>query len=238
MVDDSTDKWEEATAMAYDELPEVFEVSDRRVLRVITNPIRYAALSELFESHEPLTATQIADAVGVSPSVMSYHLRELGKVGIIHRVRGLRDGREAPWMPSAKQYRIVVSKEPSHEARMKLMDAVLVAMRDRIERMIVARARSRAVPPNDSSPYTMLSTGNLVLTEEEGIAAQQEVRAIWSKYERLSDGRKPGRYPVNAVYVWSCLPDAARDGGPARGAGAARDGGPAAARRRTRHDKQ
>lgn len=231
MVLDRIDEWEEEAAMAYDELPEVFEVSDRRVLRVITNPIRYAALSELFGSREPLTATQIAEAVDVSPSVMSYHLRELGKVGIIHRVRGLRDGREAPWMPSAKQYRIVVSKEPSHQARMKLMDAVLVALRDRIERMIVERARLRAVPPSGANPYTMLSTGNLVLTEAESIQAQQEIRDIWQKYERLSDGRKPGRYKINAVYVWSCLPDASREG-------ATQNGGAAAPRRSDRASRR
>lgn len=202
--------WGSEVAMAYEELPDVFEVSDRRVLRIITNPIRYAALAALFESHEPLTATQIAESVDVSPSVMSYHLRELGKVGIIHRVEGHRDGRECPWMPSAKQYHITVSKAPSHEARMKLMDAVLGPMRERIERMMVARSEHRARGIGDGNPYTMLSTGNLVLTEEESAEAQREIRAVWRKYEQLSDGRKPSRYKVRAVYVWSCLPDDAK----------------------------
>lgn len=89
----------------------MFEVRTRQVLRVISHPLRYAALEELSEKREPRTAAQIAEVFGVSTSAMSYHLRELGKVGIIHRVEGVRDGRDSPWMLSAKRYRIVVSEE-------------------------------------------------------------------------------------------------------------------------------
>lgn len=62
-------------APRYEDLPEVFEVRTRQVLRVISHPLRYAALEELSEKHEPRTAAQIAEVFGVSTSAMSYHLR-------------------------------------------------------------------------------------------------------------------------------------------------------------------
>lgn len=138
---------------------------------------------------------------------MSYHLRELGKVGIIHRVEGVRDGRESPWMLSAKRYRIVVSEEPDPDARMKMMSGFLTALRRRVEGMLVRVATGQHKVPREVSPYTIPATGNLVLTREESIAAQHEIREVWNKCRALSHGRKPSRYEINAVYVWSCLPD-------------------------------
>lgn len=191
----------------YEDLPDVFEIKDRHVLRVISHPLRYAALTMLFASPEPLTATQIAEEVGASPSSMSYHLRELGKVGIIHRVEGLRDGRECPWLPNAKRYEIVVSKEPSHEARMKLMDSVLGPLRDRIESLMISRAQSKQQVPHERDPFTMLFTGHLDLTEEESIRMQHDAKELWEKYETMCVGRRPGKYPLHVTYVYSCLPD-------------------------------
>ena len=194
-------------APRYEDLPEVFEVRTRQVLRVISHPLRYAALEELSEKREPRTAAQIAEVFGVSTSAMSYHLRELGKVGIIHRVEGVRDRRESPWMLSVKRYRIVVSEEPDPDARMKMMSGFLAALRRRVEGMLVRVATGQHKVPREVSTYTIPSTGNLVLTREESIAAQHEIREVWNKCEALSHGRKPSRYEINAVYVWSCLPD-------------------------------
>lgn len=53
----------------------MFEVRTRQVLRIISHPLRYAALEELSEKREPRTAAQIAEVFGVSTSAMSYHLR-------------------------------------------------------------------------------------------------------------------------------------------------------------------
>ncbi|KAB7788984.1 winged helix-turn-helix domain-containing protein [Bifidobacterium leontopitheci] len=78
----------------YDRLPDVFYVRDRHVRRVISHPVRYAALDVMYQCMTPMTASAIARVVGVSPSAMSYHLRQLEKVGIVHRVAQWGDGRE------------------------------------------------------------------------------------------------------------------------------------------------
>lgn len=56
------------------------------------------------------------------------------------------------------------------------------------------------------SPYTIPATGNLVLTREESIAAQHEIREVWNKCRALSHGRKPSRYEINVVYVCPACP--------------------------------
>ncbi|WP_407711934.1 ArsR/SmtB family transcription factor [Bifidobacterium mongoliense] len=105
-------------------LPDVFEVSDPRNVRIISHPIRYAALEELFERQRPLTATEIAAMVGVSPSVMSYHLRERGAIGIVHKTKAARDGRESPWVPSARHYSVAVSAAPGLARNRRIHRAV------------------------------------------------------------------------------------------------------------------
>lgn len=188
-------------------LPDVLEVSDPHNVRIISHPIRYAALEELFERQRPLTATEIAAVVGVSPSVMSYHLRELGAIGIVHKTKAARDGRESPWVPSARHYSVAVSAEPRSQVRMRFMDAMLVPLRRRIERMLRQRMEARRRGWLETDEYTVLSMGTLVLTREEALAAKREIAEVWRRYEILGEGRKPEDYPVNAAYVWSCLPD-------------------------------
>ena len=93
-------------------------------------------------------------------------------------------------MLSAKRYRIVVSEEPDPDARMKMMSGFLAALRRRVEGMLV-----RVV------------TGQHKVPREVSIAEQHENREVWNKCRALSHGRKPSCYEINAVYVWSCLPD-------------------------------
>lgn len=190
-----------------DQIPETFEVTDPKSVRAISNPIRYAALEELFERQKPRTATQIARVVGVSPSVMSYHLRELGKIGIVHKTTAVRDARECPWAPSARHYRVAVSAEPRSQVRMRFMDAMLIPLRRRIERMLQQRMEARRRGWLESDEYTLLSMGTLILTRDEAFAAKREIQDVWQRYERLGEDRNPEDYPVNATFVWSCLPD-------------------------------
>lgn len=68
---------------------------DPRAIKALTHPARLAVIDELFAGRE-LTATECAEIAGLSPSAMSYHLRELEKAGIVERAES-SDGRERPW---------------------------------------------------------------------------------------------------------------------------------------------
>jgi predicted ArsR family transcriptional regulator len=74
------------------------EVTDPRAMRALAHPLRLALLDALTET-ETLTATQAADRVGESPSLCSFHLRQLAKYGFVESTPGGR-GRERPWRRS------------------------------------------------------------------------------------------------------------------------------------------
>src|SRR5215207_3257321 len=78
-------------------------VSDPQALRALAHTGRYAILERL-QTRGPATATECAEAAGLSPSACSYHLRLLARHGFVEEdtsegaTTGRRsDGRERVW---------------------------------------------------------------------------------------------------------------------------------------------
>jgi DNA-binding transcriptional ArsR family regulator len=75
--------------------PELNEVTDARVMRALSHPVRISLLDAL--ALEPqLTATEAAERLGESPTTCSFHLRQLAKYGFVEEVGGGK-GRARPW---------------------------------------------------------------------------------------------------------------------------------------------
>jgi DNA-binding transcriptional ArsR family regulator len=74
-------------------------ITDPRELRVLAHPLRLALLEHLMSFGEQ-TAAQCAQAVGSTTSNCSYHLRALGRAGLVEASTS-RDGRERPWRTTA-----------------------------------------------------------------------------------------------------------------------------------------
>jgi len=72
------------------------KLTDPRAIRALAHPARLAVIDELYAGRQ-LTATELAQVAGLSPSAMSYHLRSLEKAGIVERAPTTGDGRERPW---------------------------------------------------------------------------------------------------------------------------------------------
>lgn len=70
-------------------------ITDPRELRALAHPLRLALLDHLMSFGER-TAAQCADVVGSTASNCSYHLRALGRAGLVEPATS-RDGRERPW---------------------------------------------------------------------------------------------------------------------------------------------
>jgi len=68
-------------------------------MRALAHPTRLALLDHL-HAVEQATATECAAVVGDSPSSCSYHLRALGKWGLVAEGKG-GVGRERPWRATA-----------------------------------------------------------------------------------------------------------------------------------------
>jgi DNA-binding transcriptional ArsR family regulator len=69
-------------------------------LRAFAHPLRQS-LYEQIVLFGPLTATQLADRVGESPSNCSWHLRKLAEHGLVEEAPG-GSGRNRPWQAAAK----------------------------------------------------------------------------------------------------------------------------------------
>jgi DNA-binding transcriptional ArsR family regulator len=77
------------------EVPELRKVSDARTMRALSHPVRIALLEEL-TVEGPMTATEVGERIGETPTTCSFHLRQLAKYGFVEEAGGGK-GRARPW---------------------------------------------------------------------------------------------------------------------------------------------
>ena len=65
--------------------------------RALAHPARIAIVEHLNNTGAVVTATEAAALVDLSPSAISYHLRELAKYGLVEQAPSRGDGRERVW---------------------------------------------------------------------------------------------------------------------------------------------
>jgi DNA-binding transcriptional ArsR family regulator len=71
------------------------EVTEARSLRALTHPVRIA-LIEALTLGGAMTATEVGERIGESPTTCSFHLRQLAKYGFVAEAGGGK-GRARPW---------------------------------------------------------------------------------------------------------------------------------------------
>jgi DNA-binding transcriptional ArsR family regulator len=71
------------------------EVTDAQTMRALGHPVRIA-LIEALTLHGPMTATQVGERIGESPTTCSFHLRQLARYGFVEEAGGGK-GRARPW---------------------------------------------------------------------------------------------------------------------------------------------
>jgi DNA-binding transcriptional ArsR family regulator len=76
-------------------LPELREITDARTLRALAHPVRIA-LIEALSLGGAMTATEVGEHIGESPTTCSFHLRQLAKYGFVEEAGGGK-GRARPW---------------------------------------------------------------------------------------------------------------------------------------------
>jgi DNA-binding transcriptional ArsR family regulator len=91
-VDDSGSSQPSPAPPPYEELR---RVTDARTMRALAHPVRIALLEELVLGGA-LTATELGERIGESPTTCSFHLRQLAKYGFVEEAGGGK-GRSRPW---------------------------------------------------------------------------------------------------------------------------------------------
>jgi DNA-binding transcriptional ArsR family regulator len=76
-------------------LEDVRKLTDSRTLRALTHPVRIALIEALLLGGA-MTATEVGERIGESPTTCSFHLRQLAKYGFVEEAGGGK-GRSRPW---------------------------------------------------------------------------------------------------------------------------------------------
>lgn len=96
---------------------------DAHGMRALAHPVRLAIL-DCLRADGPSTATALSEHVGASPSVASWHLRQLAKHGLVRDAEGHGNGRERWWEAVSRGIRFSVTDEPGRQAARALTSAL------------------------------------------------------------------------------------------------------------------
>lgn len=181
------------------ERPAHRKLSDPKAMRAVAHPTRLSIL-EALSRREPLTATEVSEMVGESPTNCAFHLRTLAKYGFVEEDGG-GPGRRRPWRRSHIGFSYDESSLQEPEAQLAAGVLTSVLWEKWLTRL--ARVNSlRGSFPEQWRKVTGASETVFHLTPEEAEAFQEELNAVLYRYrERLEDPslRPPGSFPVELI---------------------------------------
>jgi DNA-binding transcriptional ArsR family regulator len=175
--------------------PELRKVDDARTLRALAHPVRIA-LIEALSLGGAMTATELAEEIGESPTTCSFHLRQLAKYGFVEEAGGGK-GRARPWRMTSIGMEIPTVDDPETTIA---ATAVARLFRERqLDRYQTWLATNATYPLQwrDAAGDTQLV---FYMTAEELKQLNEELRALAGPrfQERLTD---PSLRPAGAVPV-------------------------------------
>jgi DNA-binding transcriptional ArsR family regulator len=171
-----------------------FEVTDPHAMRALAHPVRLGALSYL-QRHGPATATQLAEIVGASPSVTSWHLRHLAKFGLVRDWDGGTDARKRWWQAAARGFRFDLPSGPEGESAFRLLshqlfDTALAQARRWIEQV------EPHLDPNWLA-HSGVSNTRLEVTREELARIERQIDELLGPF--VTRPRAEGSDPLRGV---------------------------------------
>jgi DNA-binding transcriptional ArsR family regulator len=197
---------------------ELRQITDARTMRALAHPVRIA-LIEMLSLAGPLTATEVGERIGESPTTCSFHLRQLAKYGFVEEAGGGK-GRARPWRMTSLGF----SFSSAHD------DPETQVAASALSRMLRERQLARYwnwLETNASYPRRWREAAEnteavFYLTVEELEQLSGDVLAlVRSRYpERLADPSKrpPGAVPVEMlVFSYPLSVPASGDEQPAAG---------------------
>lgn len=206
------------------------QINDIPTLRALAHPVRVALIEQL-AVHGSLTATQASELVGESPSNCSFHLRQLGRFGLIEAADPV--GRKRPWQITGGG--IAVDTDAMSDAEFGAVAATANEMW--VARQAAAETDWVQRSPGEDRDWQRAAMSEFLvrwLTAEELAELQEDIDARVRRFvERRDPGlRPPGSRPIRIyasafpVGPASLVPAAAAPAAPAAAAPAAAAAGP------------
>ncbi len=180
---------------------ELRQVTDARTMRALAHPVRIALL-EMLSLAGAMTATEVGERIGESPTTCSFHLRQLAKYGFVEEAGGGK-GRARPWRMSSIGVRLAGAHD---DPETQLAAGALVRMiRDRqLERYRTWQETKTSYPrpwqeAADDSEFLLFMTA-----EELKQFSDELDDLLLSRYrERITDPslRPAGALPVEVLLM-------------------------------------
>jgi DNA-binding transcriptional ArsR family regulator len=178
-------------------------LTDPSDLKAVAHPLRLAIL-EALTLHGPMTATEIGERVGASPSNCSWHLRKLAQHRFVTEAEG-GTGRQRPWQSAHTGMQWDDGGEPVDNADLAVAGRALTQMVvDReVTRLLVALDQ-RPTQPKQWRESGGVSQSALWLTADELEELMQAVTALFlDKRERLERPElRPEGARLCALMAW------------------------------------
>jgi DNA-binding transcriptional ArsR family regulator len=201
------------------QLPELRQLDDARTLRALAHPVRIA-LVEALSIGGPMTATEVGEHIGETPTTCSFHLRQLAKYGFVEEAGGGK-GRSRPWRMTSIGHSIASTHDDPETA---IAASTLVRLiRERQLDRYRAWRETQATYPREWRDAASDSEFVFYLTAQELDDLNKELLALLRPrvLERLANPseRPPGSVPVEML-IFSYpmeLPPAEGDGQPGAG---------------------
>ncbi|MEO3923814.1 helix-turn-helix domain-containing protein [Micromonosporaceae bacterium B7E4] len=176
-------------------------ISDPQVMRALAHPARLEIMEHLTTTGAAVTATECAEIVGLSPSAVSYHLRELAKYGLVEQAPSRGDARERLWRSSVGSWGVEVGQDASPEARAAeetLIEVYAARDLDRVRNW----ARRAGAEPKEWYDAARYGGAVLMLTAEELVELNDRIRELMRPYRRRERVDPPeGSRPVMVHYA-------------------------------------
>ena len=175
---------------------ETRKITDARTLRALAHPVRIAIFEQLAFGGA-MTATEVGEQIGESPTTCSFHLRQLAKYGFVEEAGGGK-GRSRPWRLTATGMQFSsVHADPETEMA---ATALVRMLRDRQFARYQTWLETSQNFPREWRDAAGSSESIIYLTPAELDELSEEVLAlVLPRFrERLTD---PARRPPDAVPV-------------------------------------
>jgi DNA-binding transcriptional ArsR family regulator len=180
---------------------DIRELTDARTLRALTHPVRVALIEELIHGGA-MTATELGERIGETPTTCSFHLRQLAKYGFVEEAGG-GHGRSRPWRMANLGWSFAPGGDPDAELASA---AALRLFRERSFARYETWRRTRAAYSHEWQEAAADSEYLFYLTAEELAQLGRELQDVLMRW-RWFEGRvdDPARRPPGAVPVETLL---------------------------------
>lgn len=177
--------------------PEARVLRDPKAMRAMAHPIRLRVL-EILREEGPLTATELGERIGESPSNTSFHLRTLAKYGFVAEAEGGK-GRSRPWRDASGEL-MIPDAELEGEAR-RAAAAMVNGLRTLLVRQIERWVVERSAYPKKWQGVGFEMEFRTRMTAEELKKVSRQIQDVLEPYKRPASEVPKGAKAVT-VAAW------------------------------------